>query len=334
MRVLVTIIAVALLALTANAWWCTAHMAIAAIAKQQVSSSVASKLESIASALSASGPFPKSPDFMQSACWADDLKSFGLTSMATWHFINQPYDPSNFPISKWPIQDENVETIITQMDETIKKTNEPTWDLNFALGNLVHMYGDIHQPLHATELFSSTYPDGDHGGNLINVTCDGQKTVLHDIWDSVCWEYTTELPRPLTSSGVDTVNTFVSYLLKTYTFTKQQMDVYNSTVFAVESFNDAVSTAYPNTYSGMTISAAYLAACKPVAEARVALAGYRLGYQLGFLFGDSAEPLTDEKKREVAKKIRHHIVRTQVAMRNFHATHKEELRSRLRKVMH
>lgn len=305
------------LAVSVNAWWCTGHMTVAYIALQNLNSNVKSTVESMASALSASGPFPQTPDFMQMACWADDLKSQGLEPMESWHFINQPYDPSNYPIQKWPIQEENVEVLIRQLDETLKKSSAPAWDLNFALGNLVHFYGDIHQPLHATELFSSVYPNGDYGGNLESVTVDGTSTKLHFIWDSICWEYSAELSRPLSTTDKATVTNFGDYLMNTYTFTSSQKSQYNSTIFAQESLQDAITYAYPGTYNGMTISAAYLAKCKPVAEGRVALAGYRLASELNYLFKDSKpEEMTAEWKANKAKEIRDRIVRTHVELGN------------------
>ena len=318
----------ALMALSADAWWCTGHMAIAELAKQQMSKDIYLQVESIAEALSASGPFPKSPDFMQMACWADDLKSQYVEEMEQWHFINQPYDPTNYPIAKWPVQDENVESLIMQFDETVKKTT-PAWDLNFALGNLVHFYGDIHQPLHATELFSSTYPTGDRGGNLQSVTVNGTQTKLHFIWDAICWEYNQELYRPLANSDREVVVDLVSYLTQTYSFTSQQKSEYNSTVFALESLSDAIKYAYPGTYNGMTIDSAYLARCKPIAEARVALAGYRLGSQLSYMFKD-ASIATDDGKRALAKKVREHIVRGHVAIKNFH--HSDEMKEIIKRV--
>lgn len=315
------------LAASAQAWWCTGHMTVAYIAKQNLDSGVYSQVESIAESLSAMGPFPKSPDFVQTACWADDLKSYGLEPMAGWHFINQPYDPSNYPIAKWPIQEENVETLIEQLDSTLKKqSTSPQFDLNFALGNLIHFYGDIHQPLHATELFSSEYPTGDLGGNLEQVTVSGTSTRLHFIWDSICWEYNAELNRPLSSTDYSTVTTFGDYLQNTYTFSNSQMSEYNSTVMAIESLNDAIQYAYPGTYNGMTISSSYLATCKPVAEGRVALAGYRLASQLNYLFGSGEDVRkSDDAKRAMAKKIRDHVIRSHVRVQNFKAERKAEI---------
>lgn len=318
------------LAASTNAWWCTGHMTVAWLAKQTMSESAYEAVNSIAQSLSASGPFPQSPDFVQMACWADDLKSQGLEPMAGWHFINQPYDPSNYPIAQWPVQEENVEVLIAQLDKTLKKqSSTPAWDLAFALANLVHFYGDIHQPLHATELFSSTYPTGDRGGNAQDVTVDGTSTKLHFVWDSICWEYSQELSRPLSDSDYATVQTFGQYLQNTYTFSDSQAKEWNSTVMAQESLQDAIQYAYPGTYSGMTISSAYLATCKPIAEGRVALAGVRLGNELEYLFGDSSrkpiDKMSDNEKSAMAKKIRDHVVRSHVRVQNLKEERKEEL---------
>ena len=47
--------------------------------------------------------------------------------------------------------------------------------------------GDIHQPLHTTQLFTVEYPKGDRGGNeiCVRVTQSGQPMDLHRFWDGV-----------------------------------------------------------------------------------------------------------------------------------------------------
>lgn len=271
-------------------WWCTGHMTICEIAKSQMDAAATGTVETLFATMSAQGPFPKSPDFMQAGCWADDLKSYDLTAMEKWHFINQPYDPSNFPIGGNPIGEENVESLIMDLEKTAKRTSN-AYSLNFAVANLVHFFGDIHQPLHATELFSAIYPTGDRGGNLQTVHIDGVITKLHFIWDSICWEYNQELARPLNSSDVLVVKNLAARLMSTYNFTPEEMKVYNSTIMANESYQYAVQVAYPGTYDNMTISQDYLNRCIPVAEARVALAGYRLGNELQYIFGTAMKGL-------------------------------------------
>src|ERR1700758_3364100 len=48
---------------------------------------------------------------------------------------------------------------------------------------LMHMVGDIHQPLHCLTRVSATHPDGDRGGNL--VLLNGPAKNLHFFWDDV-----------------------------------------------------------------------------------------------------------------------------------------------------
>jgi S1/P1 Nuclease len=45
-----------------------------------------------------------------------------------------------------------------------------------ALAWLFHLVGDIHQPLHTAQLFTTEYPQGDRGGNeiCVRVTQAGQ----------------------------------------------------------------------------------------------------------------------------------------------------------------
>jgi S1/P1 Nuclease len=48
------------------------------------------------------------------------------------------------------------------------------------------MVGDVHQPLHATARFTSSQPNGDAGGNLVQIDCGGCPEInLHAFWDEV-----------------------------------------------------------------------------------------------------------------------------------------------------
>lgn len=54
---------------------------------------------------------------------------------------------------------------------------------SFALRLLIHYLGDIHQPFHAENLYSSTFPDGDKGGNLFTLPSHYASEELHAVWD-------------------------------------------------------------------------------------------------------------------------------------------------------
>jgi len=50
---------------------------------------------------------------------------------------------------------------------------------------LVHLAGDIHQPLHSVSLYNRTYPKGDAGGNLLKLKIlNGTVQNFHSFWDS------------------------------------------------------------------------------------------------------------------------------------------------------
>ena len=55
---------------------------------------------------------------------------------------------------------------------------------------VVHLVGDIHQPLHCGE-------NDDHGGNKIRVVFNGKKTNLHWVWDTGLVEALDDHRRPL-----------------------------------------------------------------------------------------------------------------------------------------
>lgn len=51
---------------------------------------------------------------------------------------------------------------------------------------VVHLAGDIHQPLHSVALFNLTYPKGDIGGNLLKITLKNgtNNSNFHSYWDA------------------------------------------------------------------------------------------------------------------------------------------------------
>ena len=64
---------------------------------------------------------------------------------------------------------------------------------SIALRLLIHYIGDIHQPFHTYEGYSSKFKKGDNGGNsnpneLINTTglaTFASQPMIHGVWDSV-----------------------------------------------------------------------------------------------------------------------------------------------------
>ena len=141
--------------------------------------------------------------FQQAACWPDrtrslkgkDRKQFHHSS---WHYINRPVylrpedeaaiGPLNLNLSTDP-PDEQIEKMnVIQAIEFAKLRvsgaveTTPEND-SVMICWLLHCYGDLHQPLHSTAMFSrSLLRDGCRGGNRIP-TKQGRN--LHSLWDGL-----------------------------------------------------------------------------------------------------------------------------------------------------
>jgi hypothetical protein len=70
---------------------------------------------------------------------------------------------------------------------------------------LIHILGDIHQPLHTSALFNDQFPDGDQGGNLflIKFPENNNITNLHKLFDSGIDKLRNDIKRPLKSRDYD-----------------------------------------------------------------------------------------------------------------------------------
>jgi hypothetical protein len=74
-----------------------------------------------------------------------------------------------------------VNILITQL-----KSNEGDSEKAYDLGWLLHLVGDLHQPLHVVNGISATIPDGDQGGNLVEIKgATDDASELHAFWDEV-----------------------------------------------------------------------------------------------------------------------------------------------------
>jgi hypothetical protein len=107
----------------------------------------------------------------------------GFASMArhtNWHYIDIPFSPDGTPLE--PPSSPNA---LIELRRMLKETNLSAYDLPW----LVHLTGDVHQPLHCTSRFTKSQPKGDQGGNLVFVT-PGRN--LHALWDDLAGTDTTD----------------------------------------------------------------------------------------------------------------------------------------------
>lgn len=118
----------------------------------------------------------------------DEIRPYPEFSYTSpWHYVNTPVGLSH---------DEYVRTIMTmekpnaygalqQQLQKLKDPATPKEDKAFALKFIVHIVGDVHQPMHTATAETS-------GGNKIKVKFRGKDSNLHSVWDSGLVEYPGE----------------------------------------------------------------------------------------------------------------------------------------------
>ena len=99
-----------------------------------------------------------------------------------WHYIDIPVSPDGTPLEPPSPPTPWIEL------RRILKESQPTRRV-YDLPWLVHLEGDVHQPLHCTSRFTRSQPKGDQGGNLVFVM-PGRN--LHAFWDDLAGTDTTD----------------------------------------------------------------------------------------------------------------------------------------------
>ncbi|NTH51604.1 S1/P1 nuclease [Agrobacterium rhizogenes] len=309
---------------TASAWWDAGHMRVAAFAYDQLTPEAKAeaarllklnpKYQEWAAAVPAkTDGTPGDVDqwtFIRASVWADDIKTYsdytrnddtaagpkaaqniGYADKLVheyWHYKDIPFSTDG---SNWPEQDSvNAETQIKLFTFALPKSAGETDDIrSYDLSWLLHLVGDVHQPLHSTAYFNAQLrkkwedagkPDvGDRGGNEISVIpADGKPTKLHFYWDGIFGGYTTPLGA-IADNKTDKIAAPSDF----YANETDPADWLN------ESHDRALQFAYAlpvalDAPQPVLLTRDYETAARKVAEAQIALGGYRLANLLNEAF--------------------------------------------------
>jgi hypothetical protein len=116
------------------------------------------------------------------------------------HYINLPYTPGQKNTGKKlpdPIfgADQNVLTALPEWIDLLKKGS--AIERLEALAFVLHLVGDLHQPLHCAVLINDQFPldefpEADQGGNLIWFEKSGE---LHALWDGAIVTAAKDIPK-------------------------------------------------------------------------------------------------------------------------------------------
>jgi S1/P1 Nuclease len=270
----------------AYAWHDTGHMVIAEIAKKTLNEGVEEQVEFLIKIFEKF--YPESSTIVTSACWMDDLGQHKLTAFGAWHYITIPYDPDKIlnccEIEKLDImkKSNNIVWAIGECLQTLKNPKSIPFEKAIMLRFLLHLVGDIHQPLHTTSRFTKLHPEGDLGGNLFKVQAEPY-TNLHQYWDSGLGIFPGK-SRPLSYADKRSIEYLANQICSDFPHAdiKDRInDKINSWV--EESHKIATEFVYEieeNSVPKWT----YIKEGREICRERTALAGYRLAYLLNDIF--------------------------------------------------
>jgi hypothetical protein len=230
--------------------------------------------------------------FMLAARWADDARDdtrfypHGL-HLERIHYINLPYKPDGQPDWVKTAEPEDINIFRGYEDNLARlKGGDGGPDRAVALCWVMHLIGDVHQPLHTASLFTTRFQKeqgqliGDRGGTRFYIRArDGSAPIdLHYFWDGLI----------LGRDRFRDVNNRAVELRKRDEFARAKLSELEVTDFEkwalAESFPRAKEVAYlngnldgsPQKALAPVLPADYAAKAQAVAERRAVLAGYRL----------------------------------------------------------
>jgi hypothetical protein len=181
---------------------------------------------------------------------------------------------------------------LIEFDKLLRDPAVPDADKGIAIAWLMHIGGDIHQPLHTSGRHTDREPNGDQGGNFFQLTPEGTKREdqlnLHWFWDSIVGR---NIPYKENLCEPDYIRDVAESMMLRYPFDSQKDSLSLSAYpeWQKESFALAVSDVFRSDLIRFSVPPdAYRRNAYQIAERRLAMAGYRLGETLNLIFG--AEP--------------------------------------------
>jgi hypothetical protein len=208
---------------------------------------------------------PSDPSASQNIGYAD------LNRHKYWHFKDAPF--SDDGTATQPPPGVNAQSEIELMSKALGAPATSDDVKSYDLVWLVHLVGDVHQPLHAISRFTKPQPAGDAGGGLLKlsckppVMCEGN---LHAQWDRLLGMSTdpgsiaksgTELDTMLNPPGGDNADVNV--------WMQESVELAKSAAY-----RSAADTPLPAPKAFLTTE--YLKRAGGVGQLRVVLGGRRL----------------------------------------------------------
>jgi hypothetical protein len=188
-----------------------------------------------------------------------------------WHFVDRPFsrDGTALPMVPTPNAQERIRLFRQVLASTTATDALKSYDLVW----LLHLVGDIHQPLHDSTRVRAAQPDGDDGGNAVLVCASapcsqtGERIRLHAFWDGALGN------QPSVAAAADAARHLPAADTAPAAITDER-------AWVQEGFDRAQSQVYANPIGAgigpFSLTVSYRNAAFALATKEVALAGARL----------------------------------------------------------
>ena len=212
----------------------------------------------------------KPQTLVNAASWLDSLRYQDVNWFASMHYIDLPFSEDNTTLHA---PDKiNALWAIKNASKLMRNKYATDFDKGIALRILLHVVGDIHQPLHAASRFSKSLTHGDRGGNEYLLKEKSVAKNLHAYWDKGGGAFSQKKHYSPAQ-----IKNMANQIEKKWPCHPEATDL-NPTQWASESHKLAIMVAYH-----LPMEDNYQQSARRISEERIALAGCRLAHLLNTL---------------------------------------------------
>ena len=232
--------------------------------------------------------------FERASIWPDLVRNMSEAIRTryhhrTWHYINLPvflleqdekelarylnHDMSTEFVPPW-LKDLNIVQALKGNWFAWREPSASDADKAVALCWILHLTGDIHQPLHNVALFNRAYfPEGDRGGNSIAIKRKNDVTNLHAVWDGLANRFDDLSPdektKQLLLNDVADIQSIIAWA-------RHQQELAMEFVYTEEVRSKVLSQVSHARNPEISLSAEYVATAEKIARSQVIIAGHRI----------------------------------------------------------
>lgn len=234
--------------------------------------------------------------FMLMATWADIVRDRSFETRyrkyhkSNWHYEDTFWKQVGDKVEILPQVEEGGQAInrLLEYDKVLRNASASDKDRAVAIGWIMHLIGDIHQPLHTSARVTELEPKGDQGGNLFLLTPQGtpreSQVNLHWLWDSII---VRNIPPKADVCERDYIESVARRIMKHHPYNSVSASIKSGAYdqWRKDAFELATTRVYTHDLVRFQMpSDKYKKNALKVAERQIALAGYRMADILNQVF--------------------------------------------------